>query len=585
MSSKANEIVSTLVQLGVLKSAVDGGVEFDGVKLSTDASGNTVLVTIDETLSFGANFLPRIQSVHDLGLAEPLYELSLTSPYDSTTATAAGKYEFAYGTPVYCARGFNGYKFWMVAAPYPTQGVSPALAAYKYENPCILASNDGENWVVPTGLTNPIATSIGLADTNSYYADPYIAFNENFTKLYVTFMWTNRTGTNKSSLLVTESSDGVTWTTPVSIFDSTSTGMTANSPSLFWNGSGWTCIIVDTLNGTGTFLPKIMTTAAATPYSGWSAFATSTWTHPLSRNWWHAHFIPLDDGGIIGMAQDNNDSGGTVYTLQSSDGGSTFSAKPFSAWRSASAGGSWYRPSLCLCSDGVNQSLIGFFTRIGPVQQAGYYVQKAKLVHGETDRRISNAVLEDIINRQPSVPASLLSSALASFDSFNRADDATGLGTSDGGLAWANITGTMGIGTNRAYNSTAAGGNSIATIDPGLQNFEFTATVETMGTTGFIVWNLLNASNFWRFGYNSSTCKLQKVVAGSVASFDKTLLLTIASGDRLTVRRQGKYITIFHNGRPIDTVYDATHSQYTKLGFQAADATITYFGQMYVKPL
>ena len=46
MSSKANEIVATLVQLGVLRSAADGGVEFDGVKLST-ASGNTVLVGVD----------------------------------------------------------------------------------------------------------------------------------------------------------------------------------------------------------------------------------------------------------------------------------------------------------------------------------------------------------------------------------------------------------------------------------------------------------------------------------------------------------------------------------------------------------
>jgi hypothetical protein len=554
--------------------------------VQTDAYGSTSLVGAGGmSYPLPHNHVPRIQSVHDLQLAEPLYELSLTSPYGVGTATAGGKYEFAYGTPVYCAQGFNGYKFWMVAAPYPTEGVDlGGLLANKYENPCILASNDGENWVVPDGMTNPIATSIGLSDTTSYYADPYIAFNADFSKLYVTFMWTNQSGATKTSLMVTESSDGVTWSTPVSIYNATDNAVRIpNSPSIFWNGNGWTCLTVNT-KSSGGYVPEYMTTSSAEPYTGWSAFATSTWTHPLSRAWWHGHFIPLDGGTIIGMAVDNSSSGGTIYSLQSSDGGATFSVKPFSAWRTSAAGGSWYRPSLCVVSDGVDQSLIGYFSRIGPLQQAGFFIQKARLVTGKTDAAIANAVVEDFIHRQVTVPASLLTNTLAGWDSFNRADDATGLGTSDSGLAWTNATGQMGIGTNRAYNATAAGGNSIATIDPGLQNFEFSVVIETMGTTGMVVWNLLNSTNFWRFGYNSSAAKFQKIVGGS-ATLDKTLLLTISSGDRLMVRRQGKYITIFHNGRPIDTYYDATHSQYTKLGVQAADATITYFGQMYVKPI
>lgn len=45
---------------------------------------------------------------------------------------------------------FGGYRWWMADTPYPDQN-------YIYENPCIWASNDRINWVVPDGVTNPLA--------------------------------------------------------------------------------------------------------------------------------------------------------------------------------------------------------------------------------------------------------------------------------------------------------------------------------------------------------------------------------------------------------------------------------------------
>jgi hypothetical protein len=571
--------VDTVITIAAVMNDCQYGVtEPENALLSTDANNNTVLVGADEVLSFGANFLPRIQNVHDLTLAEPLHMLDLPTPYGVGTANSDGLYEFAYGTPVHCARGFNGYKFWMVAAPYPTGGTDlGGMLANKYENPCILASNDGENFVVPTGMINPIVTSIGLADANSYYADPYIAFNEDYSKLYVIFMHTNQSGTVKSSLLVTESSDGVTWTTPVSIFDSTSTGMTANSPSLFRTETGWTCLVIDTLAGSGTFLPKIMTTTSSTPYSGWSAFSTSTWTHPLSRNWWHSHFIPLADGGIIGMAVDNGSAGGSCYTLQSNDGGVTFSAQPFTAWNPSSAGGTWYRPSLCICSDGVNQSIKGYFSRIGPLQATGFYIQKANLQNGGN-------VLDSVLFSMVAGQTVQNNGALSAWDSFNRTDNATALGTSDGGHVWTNDTGTMGIGTNRAYNTTAAGGNSIATIDPKLKSYEFSTKIETINDSFFLSFNGVDTSNRYRFGGTTSALKFQKIVAGSV-TVDKTISIVSASGDSFGVRVQGKYITLLHNGRVIDTYYDASLISGTKIGLQASSVTPAYFEQIMVKPL
>mgnify|MGYP003252864052 CR=1 FL=1 len=45
---------------------------------------------------------------------------------------------------------WNGYLYWMAMTPYPFNDGS-------YENPSIVASNDGENWIVPEGVSNPLA--------------------------------------------------------------------------------------------------------------------------------------------------------------------------------------------------------------------------------------------------------------------------------------------------------------------------------------------------------------------------------------------------------------------------------------------
>ena len=93
MSSKANEIVSTLVQLGVLKSAADGGVEFDGVKLST-ASGNTVLVGPDG-VEFALSTFP--QAYLFGGLPSPA-TVVIGETYYVSDVGQGGSYWFSDGT-------------------------------------------------------------------------------------------------------------------------------------------------------------------------------------------------------------------------------------------------------------------------------------------------------------------------------------------------------------------------------------------------------------------------------------------------------------------------------------------------------
>lgn len=91
-------------------------------------------------------------------LAPPQYAIPTTAPYNVPEYTHTPTYDgsnctvhpdvidfaTAFGRPKW-----RGYRFWMAHTPYPDSDDS-------YENPSILASNDGVTWETPVGLTNPV---------------------------------------------------------------------------------------------------------------------------------------------------------------------------------------------------------------------------------------------------------------------------------------------------------------------------------------------------------------------------------------------------------------------------------------------
>lgn len=91
---------------------------------------------------------------------------------------------------------WNGYYFWMAYTPYPNT---------THENPCIVASNDGINWEVPSGLTNPLDPT----PPTGYNSDTELV--KIGTKLRVYWRWHTATSEN-NVLYFSESSDGVNWT-------------------------------------------------------------------------------------------------------------------------------------------------------------------------------------------------------------------------------------------------------------------------------------------------------------------------------------------------------------------------------------
>ena len=114
---------------------------------------------------------------------------------------------------VYISAGWHGYKYWMAMTPYPNGNDT-------YENPSIVASNDGSSWVVPSGLTNPLIQTPSCGHND----DPSLIYDSNSNQLWLYFLETRVAGAcndntqlfyNHNYLKLITSGDGIHWSSPI----------------------------------------------------------------------------------------------------------------------------------------------------------------------------------------------------------------------------------------------------------------------------------------------------------------------------------------------------------------------------------
>lgn len=157
--------------------------------------------------------------------------------------------------------GPQGFEYWMGITPYP-DGVDAT------ENPSILASHDGDTWVVPAGLTNPVA-----APVTGFWPDPDLTFDPFKRRLYLVWL----------GMRVAWSDDGVTWTAPLVLVPSLSGEV---SPAVIRDGSGHKMWSVQKVDAGVT--NKILYRTGASLEAAWpTAVAECTFSAPAGKEPWH----------------------------------------------------------------------------------------------------------------------------------------------------------------------------------------------------------------------------------------------------------------------------------------------------------
>lgn len=132
-----------------------------------------------------------------------------------TIPTYDGKNQSNHPKVLYIANGWNGYKYWMSYTPYPR-------TIADYENPSIVVSNDGVNWIVPKGLKNPVIPAPKDIDKGGHNSDPHLVMNykDNSMELWyrVNKGTPKRNPSRQDYIYKVTSKDGIKWSEPTFVY-------------------------------------------------------------------------------------------------------------------------------------------------------------------------------------------------------------------------------------------------------------------------------------------------------------------------------------------------------------------------------
>jgi hypothetical protein len=157
-------------------------------------------------------------------------------------------------------------------------------------------------------------------------------------------------------------------------------------------------------------------------------------------------------------------------------------------------------------------------------------------------------------------------------DDFNRANNTSSMGQTDGGgtldpLTWTNSQGTNGILSNQAYCSALSSFRGIGTVDCGQSDVDITAQIinPAAGAIGF-VFRYQDINNYWMaVGNFGTTTALIKNVAGSTTTPYSTG--GGATNDILRVVAIGSTIQFYRNSILLQTITDNFMATKTRVGF------------------
>ncbi len=204
---------------------------------------------------------------------------------------------------------FGGFKFWIAYTPYPDTNSD-------FENPCVTATNDFKTFEEPSA--NPLVNK----PSPGYNADTNLVFNEDETILYL--LYRKRDGFN--TLMIMETLDGITWSTPFPLFTSNTNDF--GTPSAWFNEGKMVIVYMDLdlPNPKPFFKVESLTNDVYGSYSAPIKMNVPSLPDEVIHYWWHTFFSKVSDTQIIGLVQRSVGGGGVgdTYLVQSFDGGLNF---------------------------------------------------------------------------------------------------------------------------------------------------------------------------------------------------------------------------------------------------------------------
>lgn len=233
---------------------------------------------------------------------------------------------------------WNGYRWWFADTPYPWEND-------KFENPSIFASNDRANWVVPAGLSNPIAP----APSSGFNSDIDLVWDPDEERLVVYWRDYRASRTPDMLLRTMWSTNGVEW------HESTAYEMTQPrlSPAVCRVGVGdWR------LWRFGNAEPPGMWTGP-TSLGPWTFAGTVSLTGAVPSRVWHGDIIRHPSGQWMAIFSNTS----ITHPAAVSDDGLSWHVGASFGFRS-------YRATMCVSTE---PGMIDVWGSVGGQQRVDYH--------------------------------------------------------------------------------------------------------------------------------------------------------------------------------------------------------------------
>ncbi|MBP3909228.1 MAG: Ig-like domain-containing protein, partial [Turicibacter sp.] len=210
------------------------------------------------------------------------------------TANIGEHNDVVHPSVLFFKNGWNGYKYWMAINPYPkTQS--------KFENPCMIVSNDGDNWETIGDV--PI---YGIPDGAVHNSDCHIFMDGN------TMVYLNRAATSDSCIIeYFTSEDGENWSERQTMIEAG--GHNYLSPSIIKFENKYYMFVYDhSLTGIEDYSQRITVLESETLNGSWTKANTILCPHISTI--WHLEVKQIENS-FYGLITSGSAQGGELYLI------------------------------------------------------------------------------------------------------------------------------------------------------------------------------------------------------------------------------------------------------------------------------